>query len=106
VHLIYTDPPFNTGGRQERTTPKAVRSREGGRVGFGGRSYSLFYVKDPRPYTFNREAVERIPYMAPGLVAPDKALRGRSPTHTWRHTIVAAYELGRRFILTDNNPSG
>src|SRR5204862_8073457 len=32
--------------------------------------------------------VERIPYMAPGLVGPEKAARGKLPTDTWWHTIV------------------
>jgi len=48
----------------------------------------LVYVKDPSRYVFDREAVERIPYMAPGLVGPDKAARGKLPTDTWWHTIV------------------
>src|SRR5207244_5831013 len=30
----------------------------------------------------------RIPYMAPGLVGPEKAARGKLPTDTWWHTIV------------------
>lgn len=109
----------------------------------------LVYVKDPRRYRFHADAVERIPYMAPGLVSPQKAARGKLPTDTWWHTIVptngkertgyptqkplgilrrivsassgpgdllldffagsgtagvAAMELGRRFILVDDNP--
>jgi site-specific DNA-methyltransferase (adenine-specific) len=109
----------------------------------------LVYVKDPRHYIFQYEAMERIPYMAPGLVGPGKAARGKTPTDTWWHTIVptngkektgyptqkplgiikriiqtsspknglvldffagsgttgvACLELGRRFILVDNNP--
>lgn len=48
----------------------------------------LVYVKDPERYTFNVDAIERIPYMAPGLVGPDKAARGKLPTDTWWHTIV------------------
>jgi site-specific DNA-methyltransferase (adenine-specific) len=48
----------------------------------------LFYVKDPRRYIFHYEAMERIPYMAPGLVGPVKAARGKTPTDTWWHTIV------------------
>jgi site-specific DNA-methyltransferase (adenine-specific) len=64
---------------------------------FGGRSKTrwpakhdniLFYAKDPKRYTFNYEAVERIPYMAPGLVGKEKAARGKFPTDTWWHTIV------------------
>ncbi len=49
----------------------------------------LWYAKDPQEYTFNVDAVERIPYMAPGLVGPQKAARGKLPTDTWWHTIVA-----------------
>ena len=109
----------------------------------------LFYVKDMGNYVFNVDEIERIPYMAPGLVGPEKAARGKLPTDTWWHTIVptngaertgyptqkplgvlrrivtassrpgdvvldffagsgttgmAAHELGRRFILVDNNP--
>jgi site-specific DNA-methyltransferase (adenine-specific) len=48
----------------------------------------LLYVKDPSRYVFNYEAVERIPYMAPGLVGAEKAARGKFPTDTWWHTIV------------------
>ena len=48
----------------------------------------LVYVKDPAGYWFDAEAVERIPYMAPGLVGPEKAARGKLPTDTWWQTIV------------------
>jgi site-specific DNA-methyltransferase (adenine-specific) len=48
----------------------------------------LVYVKDPDAYFFDQEAVERIPYMAPDLVGPEKAARGKLPTDTWWHTIV------------------
>ena len=48
----------------------------------------LVYVKDPDNYVFDRDAVERIPYMAPGLVTKEKAARGKLPTDTWWHTIV------------------
>jgi site-specific DNA-methyltransferase (adenine-specific) len=109
----------------------------------------LFYAKTPGKHVFNVDEIERIPYMAPGLVGPEKAARGKLPTDTWWHTIVptnsfektgyptqkplgilrriiqassrpgavvldffagsgttgvAALELGRRFILVDNNP--
>jgi site-specific DNA-methyltransferase (adenine-specific) len=109
----------------------------------------LWYAKDPGHYTYNYEAIERIPYMAPGLVGPEKAGRGKLPTDTWWHTIVptngrektgyptqkplgilrriiaassnpgetvldffagsgttgaACLELGRNFILVDDNP--
>jgi len=109
----------------------------------------FFYAKTPGEHVFDRDQIERIPYMAPGLVGPEKAARGKLPTDTWWHTIVAtngrektgyptqkplgilrrivqasappgglvldffagsgttgaaAHELGRRFILVDDNP--
>ncbi|MFT4215236.1 MAG: site-specific DNA-methyltransferase [Microbacterium sp.] len=48
----------------------------------------LAYVKDPAAYYFDSEAVDREPYMAPGLVTPEKAARGKLPTDVWWHTIV------------------
>jgi len=125
---------------------------------FGGRARDrwpakhdniFFYVKDAENYVFNREAIDREPYMAPGLVGKEKAEKGKLPTDTWWHTIVgtnsrertgyptqkpvailerilrassdpgdlvldffagsgttgqACLNLGRRFILIDNNP--
>ncbi len=65
---------------------------------FGGRARDrwpakhdtiLVYVRTPGGHFFDQEAVERIPYMAPGLVGPDKAARGKLPTDVWWHTIVA-----------------
>ncbi len=109
----------------------------------------LFYAKEPGKHIFNTDEIERIPYMAPGLVGAEKAALGKLPTDVWWHTIVptnsrektgyptqkplgilrriiqassrpgdlvldffagsgttgaAALELGRRFILVDNNP--
>jgi site-specific DNA-methyltransferase (adenine-specific) len=125
---------------------------------YGGKSKSrwpskhdtiLVYVKDPGNYYFDSESVDREPYMAPGLVTPEKVERGKLPTDVWWHTIVSptgkektgyptqkpigilrriiqasskegdtvldffagsgttgfvANELGRRFILVDQNP--
>jgi site-specific DNA-methyltransferase (adenine-specific) len=48
----------------------------------------LWYAKDPQKYTFNYEEIDRIPYMAPGLVSAEKAARGKTPTDVWWHTIV------------------
>lgn len=48
----------------------------------------LVYVKDPDNYTFHTDEIDRIPYMAPGLVGHEKAKRGKLPTDTWWHTIV------------------
>ena len=33
--------------------------------------------------------MDRIPYMAPGLVGKEKAARGKTPTDVWWHTIVS-----------------
>jgi len=64
---------------------------------FGGRAKDrwpakhnniLLYAKNPKCHTFNRDNIARIPYMAPGLVGKEKALRGKLPTDTWWHTIV------------------
>ena len=176
VNLIYIDPPFNTGKRQQRTQIRTTRDETNGdRVGFQGKKYRterlatkgfadafddfseflkprllqahrilapdgsfflhidyrevhyckvlldsifgrecfmneiiwaydygarskkkwsakhdniLWYVKDPKHYTFNFDEMDRIPYMAPGLVGKEKARRGKTPTDVWWHTIV------------------
>ena len=174
--LVYVDPPFNTGKKQQRTRMKTVRDEDGDRTGFQGRRYRtlklgskafddvfddfmaflvprleeayrllksdgslflhldyreihyakvaldrifgrssfineiiwaydyggrstkkwpakhdniLWYAKNPDNYCFNFEAMDRIPYMAPGLVGKEKAARGKTPTDTWWHTIVS-----------------
>ncbi|PRQ08223.1 DNA-methyltransferase [Enhygromyxa salina] len=65
---------------------------------FGGRTKKrwsakhdniLWYAKDPKRYVFRYDEMDRIPYMAPGLVGPDKAARGKTPTDVWWHTIVS-----------------
>jgi site-specific DNA-methyltransferase (adenine-specific) len=65
---------------------------------YGGKSKSrwpskhdtiLVYVKDPRKYYFDSESVDREPYMAPGLVTPEKVEKGKLPTDVWWHTIVS-----------------
>jgi site-specific DNA-methyltransferase (adenine-specific) len=64
---------------------------------FGGRSKRrwpakhdtiLVYVADPDRYTFNADAIDRLPYLAPKLAGPEKAARGKLPTDVWWHTIV------------------
>jgi site-specific DNA-methyltransferase (adenine-specific) len=70
---------------------------------FGGRARDrwaakhdniLWYAKGPT-HTFNRDAIKRIPYMAPGLVGPEKAARGKLPTDVFWITIVATAGLDR-----------
>jgi site-specific DNA-methyltransferase (adenine-specific) len=48
----------------------------------------LVYVKDPGHYYYDAEAVDREPYMAPGLTTAEKAAKGKLPTDVWWHTIV------------------
>ncbi len=64
---------------------------------FGGRSKKrwpakhdtiLWYARNPKQYFFDYDAMDRIPYMAPGLVGAKKAARGKTPTDVWWHTIV------------------
>jgi len=65
---------------------------------YGGKSKSrwpakhdtiLVYVKNPATFYFSSEEVDREPYMAPGLVTPEKVARGKLPTDVWWHTIVS-----------------
>ena len=49
----------------------------------------FWYARDPAGYQFDLAECDRIPYMAPGLVGPEKAARGKTPTDTWWHTIVS-----------------
>ncbi len=64
---------------------------------YGGRSKKIWSRKHDvilwytasKHYTFNFNDMERIPYMAPGLVGKEKASRGKTPTDVWWHTIVA-----------------
>jgi site-specific DNA-methyltransferase (adenine-specific) len=49
----------------------------------------LWYAKNPASYTFQLAESDRLPYMAPGLVTPEKRARGKLPTDTWWHTIVS-----------------
>lgn len=64
---------------------------------FGGRSKSrwpakhdtiFYYVKDPKKYIFNTSEIDREEYMAPGLVGPEKAKKGKLPTDTWFFSYV------------------
>ncbi|GAA5229842.1 hypothetical protein GCM10025779_06550 [Arthrobacter cryoconiti] len=49
----------------------------------------LVYVKNPKKYHFDSAEVDREPYMAPGLVTPEKRELGKLPTDVWWHTIVS-----------------
>ena len=49
----------------------------------------LWYARDPENYVFRFHEMDRIPYMAPGLVGPEKAALGKTPTDVWWHTIVS-----------------
>ena len=49
----------------------------------------LWYAKNPKRYTFRYDDIDRIPYLAPKLVTPEKAARGKTPTDVWWNTIVS-----------------
>jgi site-specific DNA-methyltransferase (adenine-specific) len=66
---------YDYGGRSKRYWPRKHDN-------------ILWYVKDSDNYTFNYEEIDRIPYMAPDLVGPEKAAIGKTPTGVWWMTIV------------------
>lgn len=79
----------------------------------------LLYAKDARRHYFDIDAADRIPYMAPGLVGPEKAARGKTPTDTWWSTIVPTggrertgyptqkpLSIVRRIVRTSSPPGG
>jgi site-specific DNA-methyltransferase (adenine-specific) len=66
---------YDFGGRPKTRWPKKHDS-------------ILWYAKNPKSYVFDYDAIDRIPYMAPGLVGPEKAARGKTPTDVWWQTIV------------------
>ena len=79
----------------------------------------FLYARVPGRHLFDRAAIDRIPYMAPGLVGPEKAARGKLPTDVWWHTIVPTHgaertgyptqkPLGilRRIIAASSAPGG
>lgn len=48
----------------------------------------LWYSRHPERYTFHFDQIDRVPYMAPDLVGPEKAARGKVPTDVWFITVV------------------
>lgn len=66
---------YDYGGRSKRKWPAKHDS-------------IFWYAVDPKNYTFNFDAIDRIPYMAPSLVGKEKAARGKIPTDVWWQTIV------------------
>jgi site-specific DNA-methyltransferase (adenine-specific) len=65
---------------------------------YGGRTRSrwpakhdsiFWYAADPGRYVFRYDDIDRVPYLAPGLVGPEKAARGKTPTDVWWNTIVS-----------------
>jgi site-specific DNA-methyltransferase (adenine-specific) len=79
----------------------------------------LVYVRTPGGHHFDADAVDREPYMAPGLVGAEKAARGKRPTDVWFHTIVptnGAEKTGyptqkpigvlRRLVAASSRPGG
>ena len=65
---------------------------------YGGRTKSrwpakhdtmFWYAVDPARYVYRYDDIDRVPYLAPGLVGPEKAARGKTPTDVWWNTIVS-----------------
>jgi len=52
----------------------------------------LWYAKDSKNYVFNYNEIDRVPYMAPGLVSKEKAAIGKIITDVWWNTIVCGKE--------------
>lgn len=48
----------------------------------------LVYARTPGRHYFNRDGTDRIPYLAPERVTPEKAAAGKYPTDVWWQTIV------------------
>ncbi len=65
---------YDYGGRGKTTWPK--------------KHDTIFWYTKTDVYTFNYAAIDRIPYMAPGLVTKEKAALGKTPTDVWWNTIV------------------
>ena len=66
---------YDYGGRGKRRWPQKHDS-------------ILWYTKSSKHWVFDYDAIDRIPYLAPKLVGPEKAARGKTPTDVWWHTIV------------------
>ena len=66
---------YDYGGRSKRFWPRKHDN-------------ILWYAKNPEDYIFNYDEIDRIPYMAPGLVGKEKAARGKTPTDVHWQTIV------------------
>jgi len=66
-------------------------------------NYILVYVKNVADYTFNVDDIERIPYMAPTLVGPEKELLGKLPTDTWLN-LKRVEDVVTRIVKASSNP--
>ncbi len=183
IHLIYIDPPFNTGKQMSYNKIKTIRDAKGDRVGYNNATYRtelvsaisyndkidnyvpyiierikkayplltssgslfihvdyrevhylkieidkifgrenfineiiwsydygarsrkkwsckhdniLWYAVDRKNYTYNYDQIDRIPYMAPDLVGPEKAQRGKTPTDVWWNSVIGTNSKERR----------
>lgn len=76
----------------------------------------LWYVNDKNNYIFNHDQVDRVPYMAPGLVTEEKRARGKVITDVWWNTIVCGHErtgyptqkpiaILERFVKVNSHPN-
>jgi site-specific DNA-methyltransferase (adenine-specific) len=66
AHLIYIDPPFNTGTTQARPRLKTIRDEAGDRTGFGGHRYRTERIATPAP-TYSDQFDDFLAFLKPRL---------------------------------------
>ena len=83
-----------TEGNGKQTAPWPIRHNS-----------LLMYAKDLPSRKFNRAAIDRIPYMAPGLVSDEKEQEGKLPTDTWWFTQnITEKEVVKRAVAASSDP--
>lgn len=97
VHLDYREAPYIRVALDKLLGRKCFTNEIIWSYDYGGRSKTkwsskhdtiLWYVMDPKNYTYRYADIDRIPYMAPDMQTPERAALGKTPTDVWWHTIV------------------
>ena len=75
AHLIYVDPPFNTGIQQKRRRIRVVQDAEGDRGGFGGKRYrTLSPTAQPTDTGYADQFDDYLGFLKPRLVEAHRIL--------------------------------